>query len=220
MQGLHAIRSRIVDGPESLAQRRRALRWAWVGEAFPEINSMSVLDLGGTAESWLRASLRPESVHIVNLESPASKPTVSWIREDRADACELPAHIRDGRYDLVFSNSVIEHVGGHSQRMRFAEVVHKLADRHWVQTPYRYFPIEPHWLFPGFQFLPLNIQAELAQRWPLVHTRSCSWDDGLSAAMGVELLSRAAMTFYFPNSALRTERMMGMVKSLISVKTA
>ena len=23
-----------------------------------------------------------------------------------------------------------------------------------VQIPYRYFPIEPHWLFPGLQFLP------------------------------------------------------------------
>ena len=144
----------------------------------------------------------------------------TWIRADQADACDLPSQIRDGRYDLVYSNSVIEHVGGHIQRMRFAEAVHKLAERHWVQTPYRYFPIEPHWLFPGFQFLPLAVRAELSRRWPLVHTRSQSWDEGLSAAMGVELLSRAEMAYYFPDSAPRYERIAGIVKSLIAIKTS
>lgn len=219
MGSVRAIRHRIVEGPESLGQRSRARRWEWVREAFPEIGSMSVIDLGGTAESWLRTSLRPALVHVINLESPSQEPPASWIREDQADACNLPSHISDGRYDLVYSNSVIEHVGGHSQRMRFAEAVHKLAERHWVQTPYRYFPIEPHWLFPGFQFLPLNVRAELARRWPLVHTRSRSWEEGLTAAMSVELLSRAEMTFYFPDSTLRSECMMGMVKSLIAIKT-
>jgi hypothetical protein len=163
---------------------------------------MSVIDLGGTAEAWLRAPVRPALVHIVNLEPQPEDPPAPWIRADEADACDLPAHISNGRYDLVYSNSVIEHVGGHSQRVRFAEAVHKLADRHWVQTPYRYFPIE------------------LSRRWPLVHTRSRSWDEGLRAAMGVELLSRAEMAFYFPRSTLTTERMAGMAKSLIATKTA
>jgi hypothetical protein len=216
----YSIRKRIVEGPGSPGERRRARRWEWVREEFPEIESMSVIDLGGTAQSWLRTSIRPALVHIVNLEPSSQQPPAPWIRQDRADACDLPSHISDGRYDLAYSNAVIEHVGGHSQRMRFAETVHKLAERHWVQTPYRYFPVEPHWLFPGFQFLPVNARAELSRRWPLVHTRSESREQGLRAAMSVELLSRTEMTFYFPDSALRTERMMGMVKSLIAVKTA
>ena len=37
----------------------------------------------------------------------------------------------------------------------------ELAQLHWVQTPYRYFPVEPHFLFPGFQFLPLTVRAVL-----------------------------------------------------------
>ena len=219
MTGLRALRDQVVDAPGSLGERRRFRRWEWLHTAFPDIESMSVIDLGGTVEAWLRAPVRPASVHVVNLEpSPEEVPT--WIRADQADACDLPSHIRDGRYDLVYSNSVIEHVGGHIQRMRFAEAVHKLADRHWVQTPYRYFPIEPHWLFPGFQFLPLTVRAELSRRWPLVHTRSQSWDEGLSAAMGVELLSRAEIAYYFPDSALRYERIAGIVKSLIAIKTS
>src|SRR5690349_6066901 len=204
MGSVHAARSRIVEGTGSLGQRRRTRRWDWVRDTFPEISSMSVIDLGGTTEAWLRAPIRPAFVHVVNLE-PSREPPASWIRADQADACDLPTHISDGKYDLVYSNSVIEHVGGHSQRMRFADAVHKLAGQHWVQTPYRYFPIEPHWLFPGFQFLPLNVRAELSRRWPLVHTPSQSWEDGLRAAMSVELLSRTGMTFYFPDSTLRTE---------------
>jgi hypothetical protein len=215
---LHALRSHVVDSPGSLGDRRRQRRWQWLQTAFPEIESMSVIDLGGRADSWLRAPVRPASVHVINLEpDPADLPT--WIRVDEADACSLPSWISSNGYDLVFSNSVIEHVGGHALRMRFAAAVHELAKRHWVQTPYRYFPIEPHWLFPGFQFLPLNIRAEVSRRWPLVHTPSASHEDGLRAAMSVELLSRAEMAYYFPDSALRLERIGGMVKSLIAVKT-
>jgi hypothetical protein len=219
VRSMHALRNRVVDAPGSLGQRRRARRWEWMCEAFPEIESLSVIDLGGTAEAWLRSPVRPALVHVVNLEPPPTQ-TPAWIRTDQADACDLPSRISDSRFDLVYSNSVIEHVGGHAQRMRFAGAVHKLADRHWVQTPYRYFPIEPHWLFPGFQFLPLSVRAELSRRWPLAHTPSRSWDEGLSAAMSVELLSRAEMAFYFPDSTLRFERMAGVVKSLIAVKGA
>jgi hypothetical protein len=104
--------------------------------------------------------------------------------------------------------------------MRFAAAVHELAARHWVQTPYRYFPVEPHWLFPGFQFLPLIVKAEVSRHWPLVHTRSASREEGLRAAIAVELLSWTEMCLYFPGSQIQPERMAGLVKSLIAVSGA
>lgn len=217
MGSLQTLRNRVVDSPGSLGERRRARRWDWLRGEFGEIESMSVIDLGGTVDAWVRAPLRPASVHVVNLE-PQRDTMPSWIRADQADACSLPAHIAGESYDLVFSNSVIEHVGGHAQRMRFADAVHKLASRHWVQTPYRYFPVEPHWLFPGFQFLPLTLRARISCQWPLSHTPTKNTSDGLRAAMGVELLSCSEMAFYFPDSTLRFERMIGAVKSLIAVK--
>jgi hypothetical protein len=219
MEGLlHGMRNRLVDSPDSIGEHRRARRWDWLRAEFPALESMSVIDLGGTAEAWLRAPVRPAAVHVVNLE-PESDPAASWLRTDQADACDLPAHITDGSYDLVFSNSVIEHVGGHAQRMRFADSVHKLADMHWIQTPYRYFPIEPHWLFPGFQFLPLSTRSRLSRHWPLVHTKPASRQDALSTAMSVELVSWTEMKFYFPSSVIRPERMLGLVKSLTAVKS-
>jgi len=216
---LTALRQRLVDGPDSLGQRNRQRRWAWLREEFPGIESMSVIDLGGTVEAWLRAPVRPASVHVVNLEvQPKDNP--DWLTAEPGDACALPASLDGAAFDLVFSNSVIEHVGGHAQRVKFAGEVHRLAPRHWVQTPYRYFPVEPHWLFPGFQFLPVSARAEISRRWPLVHTRSASHAAGVAAAMGVELLSRTEMAAYFPDSALRYERVAGVVKALIAVKKA
>ena len=215
---LQSLRNRAVDSQGSFGARRRLRRWQWFIEAYPAIESMSVIDLGGTVDAWLRTPVHPESLHIVNLESPPDE-VPSWVRVDQADACSLPARISATKYDLVFSNSVLEHVGGHSQRMRFGEAVHRLSSRHWVQTPYRYFPVEPHWLFPGFQFLPVTVRAEISRRWPLSHTPSASHEEGLRAAMGVELLSCAEMAFYFPHSKLRFERLAGMIKSIIAVKT-
>jgi hypothetical protein len=212
------LRNRLVDGPDSVGARSRARRSDWLRAAFPDLEQMSVIDLGGTAASWLRAGLRPARVHVVNLApQPENDRLPYWLRTDQADACELPAGILHSTYDLVFSNSVLEHVGGHAQRLRFADAVHKLADRHWVQTPYRYFPVEPHWLFPGFQFLPLTARSRIACRWPLAHSRPASKAAGRAEAMSVELLSRAELAHYFPHSQLRAERMLGLVKSLIAV---
>jgi hypothetical protein len=214
----HALRSRLVEGQGTIGERSRARRWERFAAAFPAIGSMSVIDLGGTAQAWQRGPVRPAALHIVNLEPEPESNLPGWIRANVADACDLPASIRDGSYDLVFSNSVIEHVGGWSQRQRFADAVHELAVRHWVQTPYRYFPVEPHWLFPGFQFLPLPARAAISRRWPLAHSLAATRDEGVRQALGVELLSRTEMAFLFPGSVIWAERMAGLVKSLIAVE--
>lgn len=220
MGSLHDLRSLLVDAQGSVGGRRRSSRWEWFAGTFPDIDSMAVIDLGGTAEAWRRAPVRPASVHVINLEVEQEADVPPWMRIDRADACNLPRHIRNGNYDLVFSNSVIEHVGGHSQRRLFAETVCGLADRHWVQTPYRYFPIEPHWLFPGFQFLPLAARAAVSRHWPLAYSRPSGREESIRQAISVELVSRTEMGLYFPASTIGSERIFGLTKSLVAIKTS
>ena len=38
--------------------------------------------------------------------------------------------------------------------------------------------------------------------------------------MGVELVGRAEMSYYFPSSAIGAERFLGMPKSLVAIKNA
>jgi len=213
-----ALRRRLAGSDAaSLASRRKELRMRWLAEAFPGLADMSVIDLGGRLRTWQRAPVRPARVHVVNLETPPAD-VPEWAEFDYGDACELPADIAKRRYDLVFSNSVIEHVGGHERRMRFAETVHKLADAHWVQTPYRYFPIEPHWLAPGLQFLPVAARARAAQHWPFALWRPASYEEALKRILNVELIDRTQMRYYFPSSILRCEKIFGIPKSLIAYR--
>ena len=186
-------------------------------DAFPDLASMTVLDLGGRVETWQRSPVRPERVHVVNVEEgPGEAP--GWAEVEQGDACDLPAHIAARRYDLVFSNSVIEHVGGHERRLRFAEAVRSLAPAYWVQTPYRYFPIEPHWVAPGMQFLPVTVRAALALRWPLGHSPAEGRAAALEAVLWTDLLDRTQMRRYFPDATLVAERVAGLTKSLVAVR--
>jgi hypothetical protein len=178
---------------------------------------MSVIDLGGRVDTWRNAPVRPKRVHVVNLE-PLPGELPEWAELDYGDACALPQQIAARRYDLVFSNSVIEHVGGHERRLRFAESVHLLAPAHWVQTPYRFFPIEPHWVAPGMQFLPTSLRTTAAYRWPLAHTRAPSRAAAMNSAMWTELIDKTQMRHYFPDSAIRSERFAGLTKSMIAYK--
>jgi len=87
-------------------------------------------------------------ITLVNLEPEnASLPNTTSIA---GDARKIEAE--DSRVDVVFSNSVIEHVGANQDQMQMAQEVRRVGKRYFIQTPNKYFPLEPHFLFPLFQF--------------------------------------------------------------------
>lgn len=219
-RSVKSIRNYLVDAPRSLGGRARAERWELFLGLFLEIQEMTVIDLGGTTESWLRAPVRPRHVTVVNLFEPGSADE-SWLAAIEGDACSarkaLDRASQPTSVDLVFSNSLIEHVGGHAKRQELADQVHSLAPFHWVQTPYRYFPIEPHWLFPGMQFLPTSTAAWVALRWPLAHTLPATRADAVTEVMWTELVSITQMRAYFPSSSIHRERLAGLTKSVCAV---
>lgn len=213
-----ATRRLVADplNPRSLAGRARERRWQLLQYRFPDVASMRVLDLGGWLSSWRAVSGRPAEVVSVNVEQQEGEPD-SWGLAVVADACNPPDWLKRESFDLVYSNSLIEHVGGHARCTQLAKVVYSAAPHHWVQTPYRYFPIEPHWLFPGLQFLPVRARAGVAAKWQLgfmSSTRSSSVDDVLSVA----LLGVTEMQEYFPRSEILRERWLGLTRSIIAVQ--
>ena len=180
----------------------RARRWAELLRVFPELPEMRVLDVGGEPRFWRDRAGHPASVTLLN--TVAQTPSEPWLDAVEGDGCALPSCLGD--YDLVFSNSVIEHVGGHWRRQRFAEQVRSAAPRYWVQTPYRYFPIEPHFVFPFLQYLPLVAQGRLAARWPFSNGGPQDRDVALRLAAGIDLLSFTQMRLYFPDADLTVLR--------------
>lgn len=219
---MHSVRALLVDSPTSVGARARLRRWDLFHSHFPDIGDMRVLDLGGTVESWVRAPLRPAHVTVLNLTEPGWS-SDGWITPVAGDACAARASLHAagalGTYDLVFSNSLLEHVGGHAQRSRFAQSARGLAPYHWIQTPYRYFPVEPHWLFPLMQFLPVGMRAVVAERWPLGHSLPASRAEALSNVLWTELISITELRAYFPDSRVLKERLLGLTKSIVAVSS-
>jgi hypothetical protein len=212
----NSLVSKLIDPDRvgSFTHRCRQHRNEEFKRRFPSLADMRVLDLGGTAVSWRVLGMQPRSVTLVNLDQ-AEDGYESWMDFVRADACSGDF----GKYDLVFSNSLMEHVGGHARRQQFARVVQESAPSWWIQTPYRYFPVEPHWIFPGFQFLPFRARLAICRHWNTLH-ESARKDMAEAAELvaSIELISASEMAMYFPTSEIWYERIMGLPKSLVAVK--
>jgi hypothetical protein len=223
------ITRRITDPTgTSFAARAREARFELLLSQFPTLGRMRVLDLGGAVHSWAESTPRPAEVVLLNVPRVAHEQQQlierealgDWIRAVHGDACDPPDELTRERFDLVFSNSVIEHLGGHERRLAFARATRTLGDHHWVQTPNRYFPIEPHWLFPGFQFLPVRLRAAATSRWPIGNFtmfHDAALDKRMEVVLAIELLSQAELRFYFPGSKILRERVGPLTKSLVAV---
>jgi hypothetical protein len=74
------------------------------------------------------------------------------------DACDLP--FPDDSFDYVFSNAVIEHVGGPVRARQMLSESRRVARRGaFHTTPDRWFPVETHTQLPLLHWLPRPMQA-------------------------------------------------------------
>ena len=95
----------------------------------------------------------PERITALGLHDGAGfRATYPHIPYIQGDACALP--FEDGAFDIVFSNAVIEHVGGRDcQRQLVSEAI-RVGRRVFITTPNRRFPVEVHTRLPLVHWLP------------------------------------------------------------------
>ena len=160
------------------------------------------------------------SIVLLNLNNPIGAPVITGSQELNietvaGDARDLN-HFEDNSFDMVFSNSVIEHVGGPEDWKKMANEIRRVGRSYFVQTPNRYFPIEPHFLFPFFHFLPLDLQIFLLRHLPLGYApKSRNWKNAKQRISSIQLLSRRQFTALFPGATLHRERFLGLTKSFV-----
>ena len=123
---------------------------------------------------------------------------------------------KDASFDVVFSNSVIEHVGTYQDQIQMAKEVRRVGKRYFVQTPNKYFPLEPHFLFPLFQFLPINIRVLLLQNFKLGwFSKTPDKVKAREIVESIRLLDKREFISLFPNAELYEEKIFGMTKSFV-----
>jgi hypothetical protein len=181
----------------------------------PANGELRILDVGGSAEFWLayRDELqRPAAITILN-QNFGEQPRFPWITYVSGDARDLHMFANQ-QFDMCFSNSVIEHIDAAGQ-FRMAKEIRRVARGYFVQTPNAYFPIEPHFLMPGWQFMPVALRARLLQ------LRDWGWmkrtPDPLVAREAVEsilLLTAAQLQRLFPDSRIYREKLGPFTKSI------
>jgi hypothetical protein len=181
---------------------------------FRLVPATRIIDVGGYQFNWTLIDAAPQ-VLLVNLEDEDRDD--GRFRKVRGDGRQLPYD--DNSFDIAYSNSVIEHVGDTDDQDAFATEIRRVAPRYYVQTPNRWFVIEPHLIAAGIHWLPHRWMRRLV-RWVSVWGWVVKPDQARVDAQlaSIRLLDRKQMQRLFPDAEIHVETFLGMTKSLIAIR--
>lgn len=214
---------RIADNSrdDSVATRLRRKRFELLRRMIDRCSGpVRILDVGGRLSYWkMMTSDRGfgTKVHVTLLNVSAPQVDEPGFLSVSGDGRSMPQFV-DREFDIVFSNSTIEHVGTYEDQRRMADEIRRIGRAYYVQTPNRYFPVEPHFLFPLFQFLPIDVRVWLVQHFALGwYPRLPDIEAARREVGSIELLGRRAFHSLFPEAEIHEERYLGLVKSFVAV---
>lgn len=214
--------------PDSFGSRLRARRLAPLAGLIARVHSqrgkVSILDVGGRETYWKALSpefLEQHDVRITILNLPCD-----LVGEDSkiftyavGDACDLDQY-PDHSFDIVHSNSVIEHVGNWDRIKSFAREVRRLAPNVFVQTPYFWFPIEPHFIKLAHHWLPKPLRTSMWMRFKMGERGRAKDIDEAMHKVDDEpyLLDMRMFRYLFPDCLIIRERFCLFTKSMVAFK--
>jgi SAM-dependent methyltransferase len=194
--GRQGLRTRLAD---RYSARSRARRSELFRRLVDPRRGERAVDVGCGAAGL--AASEPD-LEVTGVDRDA-RPDYPGARLVQADATDLP--FGDAEFDIAYSNSVIEHLPP-AARDAYARELQRVGRRWFVQTPNRWFPIEPHALLPFVHWLPRRAGRAL-------------WRLGVSGDPydEVRLLGAGELRRLFPDAVIVRERTGPLTKSLVAV---
>lgn len=162
-------------------------------------------------------------ITVLNLESRPG-PDDEIFTYVVGNACAL--EYADNDFDVVVSNSVIEHVEDaagvvtwRAQR-QYASEIRRVGRSFYVQAPYFWFPIEPHYRSLFFHWLPSPVQAWLLMHFDLRggHKSGSLHDAYERLNVHPRLPTFGDMAFLFPDARIEREWFGLLTKSLTAIR--
>ncbi|MBL7848581.1 MAG: class I SAM-dependent methyltransferase [Cyclobacteriaceae bacterium] len=204
----------------SINQRFREKRFRFfkeLMETIPAKETIRILDVGGTQSYWENMDYASkEGIHITLLNVYEEDVTLPNFKSLRGDATDL-SQFADQSFDIVHSNSVIEHLYTLEAQQKMAREIQRVGVRYYVQTPNRYFPVEPHWVLPLFQFLPFSWRVFITRKFYLDSYPAAERSQvAIDRVKEVRLLTEGDMKALFPGGKIFREMFLGLKKSIIS----
>jgi len=199
----------------------RKKRFEWFLKALRPQPSDILLDVGGYPGSWTAYPQPVARIDTLNLHPVGWNPSefpAHHIHTIVGNGCHMS--FPDRSYDIVFSNSVMEHVGNWESQKRFASELRRVGKSLWVQTPAYECPVEPHYLAPFVHWLPCSIQRALA-RWftPWGWIQRPTRQEVNAMIATTRLLRKKEVMELFPDCHIEVERFFGVVpKSYIAIR--
>jgi 2-polyprenyl-3-methyl-5-hydroxy-6-metoxy-1,4-benzoquinol methylase len=209
-----------IESDTSLITKQRLRRIALFKERISSIKKpLKILDVGGTELFWEKMGFAGDdnySITILNLSSIETH--FSNLRSVIGDARDMH-EFRDGEFDIVFSNSVIEHVGDYADQRQMAKEVQRVGKRYFLQTPNFFFLLEPHFLFPFFQFFPLGLKVFLLRHFNLGwYEKVKDREEAIQIAKSIRLLKRSELLELFPGASIHGEKIFWLTNAFIVYK--
>jgi len=179
---------------------------------------VEILDIGGTQQFWnLMLSDESLDIHVTLLNIGNQTVSSSRFTSAVGDARSIP-EFKTASFDVVFSNSVIEHVGSYANQRLMADEVRRVGKRYFVHSPNNRFPIEPHFLFPWFQYLPMTMRAWLVSRFDVGwYKRIPDIEAARQELESIQLLTRRQFAALFPEAKIYEERFISLTKSFVAI---
>lgn len=205
------------DNPQSLGFKFRRKRLQEFEKLFfthfAGVETIEILDVGGTDYFWQHSSLLAHpGIRITLLNLHLEKTSHPAIQAVQGDATNLKG-FAEASFDLVFSNSVIEHLYTLENQQKMASEIRRVGKRHFIQTPNAYFPIEAHYALPFAQYYPKAFLQFILTKTKLSRLKRWSPTDASQYQAEIRLLKESEMKVLFPGSSLLKEKVLGLTKS-------
>ena len=208
-------------GAQTSYRAKRLKRFVEMADAIlKRQETCRVIDLGGNRDYWLDLEPvwagRKLSFVLVNLQPER-------LDDARFEAiqgdCRNMSAFADMSFDIVHSNSLLEHVGRWKDMVATAGEIRRLAPHYFVQTPNYWFPMEPHFRSLFFHWLPEPMRiAKVMRRGLGAFPKAETVDDAARFIEDSNLLDARRFMHLFPDGRLERERVFGLTKSLIATR--